>query len=104
MSAQENVDVVLWLTAAVKRTCAATLYVVGVCLNRIGTLECIALKYMWEVRCEAMPALIEKFRAEVDEIRNEMSRIRRRKSMLRNALFSFPPAVEPPSAVYLDLN
>ena len=27
-----------WLIAAVKRTCAATLYVVGVCLNRIGTL------------------------------------------------------------------
>ena len=27
-----------WLIAAVKRTCAAILYVVGVCLNRIGTL------------------------------------------------------------------
>ena len=25
--------------AAVKRTCAATLYVVSVCLNRIGTLQ-----------------------------------------------------------------
>ena len=27
----------LWLIAAVKRTCAATLYGVGVCINRIGT-------------------------------------------------------------------
>ena len=27
-----------WVIVAVKRTCAATLYVVGVCINRIGTV------------------------------------------------------------------
>ena len=36
-------NVRLWHIAAVKRTCAATLYVVGVCLNRIGTHDCNGL-------------------------------------------------------------
>ena len=37
--ASDLANVGSWLRASVKRTCVATLYVVGVCLNRIGTVH-----------------------------------------------------------------
>jgi hypothetical protein len=48
--AQPEANVACWLVAALVRMCAATLYVVGVCLNRIGTHSfwlCV-----WAIRVE----------------------------------------------------